>query len=131
MAEFQNTIDLRGNPGGFLDQRDVTPSGHIIIDASIRRELEEETGVAESDVERVPGYVRRHEGGSGPGQNLRHDRDGAHHGVFEGYVKLVLAWTIVALTFQVTMLTLNFTNPELATKIGNEIMWKIDGRFNK
>jgi hypothetical protein len=51
--------------------------------------------------------------------------------LFEGYVKLVLAWTIVALTFQVTMLTLNFTNPELATKIGNEIMWKIDGTFNK
>jgi len=27
------------------------------------------------------------------------------------------------------MLTLSFVKPELATKIGNEIMWKIDGRF--
>jgi hypothetical protein len=29
------------------------------------------------------------------------------------------------------MLTLSAVNPELETKIGNEIMWKIDGRFNK
>ena len=47
------------------------------------------------------------------------------------FVQLCLAWTIFALSFQVTMLTLSFVNPELETKIGNEIMWKIDGRFNK
>ena len=51
--------------------------------------------------------------------------------LFEGFVKLAFGWTILALTFQVTMLTLNFTNPELATKIGNEIMWTIDGTFHK
>ena len=48
-----------------------------------------------------------------------------------GFVKLAFAWTVVALTFQVTMMTLNVVNPELATKIGNEVMWKIDGTFNK
>ena len=47
------------------------------------------------------------------------------------FAQLVFAWTVVALTFQLTMLTLSFVNPELETKIGNEIMWKIDGRFNK
>jgi len=51
--------------------------------------------------------------------------------LFLRFVQLCLAWTIIALTFQVTMLTLSFVNPELETKIGNEIMWKIDGRFNK
>ena len=48
-----------------------------------------------------------------------------------GFVKLVFAWTVFALTFQVTMITLSVVNPELETKIGNEIMWKIDGTFNK
>ena len=51
--------------------------------------------------------------------------------LFLGFVKLVFVWTVLALSFQVTMLTLSVTNPTLATKIGNEIMWKIDGRFNK
>jgi hypothetical protein len=48
-----------------------------------------------------------------------------------GFVKLVFAWTVFALTFQVTMMTLSVVNPELETKIGNEIMWTIDGTFNK
>ena len=45
------------------------------------------------------------------------------------FLQLILAWTVFAISFQVTMLTLSFVKPELATKIGNEIMWKIDGRF--
>jgi hypothetical protein len=48
-----------------------------------------------------------------------------------GFVKLCLAWTVLALTFQVTMMTLSVVNPELATQIGNELTWKLDGRFNK
>jgi hypothetical protein len=48
-----------------------------------------------------------------------------------GFVKAVFVWTVLALTFQVTMLTLSAVNPELETRIGNEIMWKIDGTFNK
>ena len=51
--------------------------------------------------------------------------------LFLGFVKLVLVWTILALSFQVTMITLSVVNPELATKIGNELTWKLDGRFNK
>jgi hypothetical protein len=51
--------------------------------------------------------------------------------LFLGFVKLCLVWAVFALSFQVTMLTLSVVNPELETKIGNEIMWKIDGRFNK
>jgi hypothetical protein len=48
-----------------------------------------------------------------------------------GFVKLAFAWTVFALSFQVTMLTLSVVKPELATKIGNELMWALDGRFNK
>jgi len=44
--------------------------------------------------------------------------------------RLLFAWVVFALAFQLTMLTLSFVNPELETKIGNEIMWKIDGRFS-
>ncbi len=47
------------------------------------------------------------------------------------FVQLCLVWVVFALSFQITMLTLSVVNPELETKIGNEIMWKIDGRFNK
>jgi hypothetical protein len=46
-----------------------------------------------------------------------------------GFIKLAFVWTLFALSFQVTMLTLSVVNPELETKIGNEIMWKIDGAF--
>ena len=49
--------------------------------------------------------------------------------LFLGFVKLALVWTIFALSFQVTMLTLTVVKPELATKIGNELTWKLDGRF--
>jgi len=48
---------------------------------------------------------------------------------FLWFVKLVFAWTVFALSFQVTMLTLTVVKPELATKIGNELTWKLDGRF--
>jgi hypothetical protein len=46
------------------------------------------------------------------------------------FVRLVFAWVVFALSFQVMMLTLSVVNSELETKIGNEIMWKIDGRFS-
>jgi hypothetical protein len=49
--------------------------------------------------------------------------------LFLWFVKAVLAWTVFALSFQVTMMTLMVVKPELATKIGNEIMWKLDGTF--
>lgn len=51
--------------------------------------------------------------------------------LFLWFVKLVFAWTIFALTFQVTMITLSVVKPELATRIGNELTWALDGRFNK
>ena len=51
--------------------------------------------------------------------------------LFLGFVKLALVWAVFALSFQVTMLTLSVANPKLATKIGNELTWAVDGRFNK
>ena len=51
--------------------------------------------------------------------------------LFLGFVKLAFAWTVFALIFQVTMMVLNYTKPELATRIGNELTWALDGRFNK
>ena len=51
--------------------------------------------------------------------------------LFLRFLQLCVAWTVVALTFQITMLTLSVMNPELEKKIGNELTWAIDGRFNK
>jgi len=47
------------------------------------------------------------------------------------FVQLIFVWTVFAISFQVTMLTLSFVKPELATKVGNELAWKLDGRFKK
>ncbi len=44
-------------PGGFIDARDRRPDGTIDIDASIARELAEETGLAVADLTRVAGYI--------------------------------------------------------------------------
>jgi len=44
-------------PGGFIDARDVRDDGTIDIDASIARELAEETGLDAHTLQRVPGYI--------------------------------------------------------------------------
>ena len=44
-------------PGGFIDARDVGPNGAINIKASIAREVFEETGLGETDVETMPGFI--------------------------------------------------------------------------
>lgn len=49
--------------------------------------------------------------------------------LFKWYLYSVLVWVHIALAFQITMLILNAYNPELATKIGNELTWALDGRF--
>ena len=43
--------------------------------------------------------------------------------------QLLFIWVHIALIFEVFMIVTTFTNPELNTKVGNEIMWKIDGTF--
>ena len=43
-------------PGGFIDARDVH-AGAIDIEASVARELTEETGLEAAELERVPGYL--------------------------------------------------------------------------
>lgn len=49
--------------------------------------------------------------------------------LFLRFVQLVFVWVNIALVFQVFMIVTHFTNPELNTKVGNAIMWKIDGAF--
>jgi len=44
-------------PGGFIDTRDVAADGMVDIEASILRELKEETGVAAAELQRVPGVL--------------------------------------------------------------------------
>jgi len=44
-------------PGGFIDQRDVGEDGAVDIVASVRRELEEETGLQAGDVQRAGDLV--------------------------------------------------------------------------
>jgi hypothetical protein len=51
--------------------------------------------------------------------------------LFLVFVKLAFVWVMFALSFDVFMIVTHFTNPELNTKVGNEIMWAIDGRFNQ
>ena len=46
-----------------------------------------------------------------------------------GFIKLVLAWAMFALSFQIFMFVTHFTNPELSTKVGNYLTWKFDGTF--
>ena len=48
---------------------------------------------------------------------------------FNVFVRFCLVWVVFALSFEVSMLTLSIVNPELETKIGNELTWKLDGRF--
>jgi hypothetical protein len=45
------------------------------------------------------------------------------------FVQLVFGWAVLALSFQIFMMITMVVNPDLNTKIGNEIMWKIDGTF--
>ncbi len=45
------------------------------------------------------------------------------------FVQLVFVWTMFALSFQIFMLITSVVNPELESKVGNVIMWKIDGTF--
>jgi 8-oxo-dGTP pyrophosphatase MutT (NUDIX family) len=43
-------------PGGFLDVRDLRPDGTLDLDASVARELAEETSLDAGILQRVPGY---------------------------------------------------------------------------
>lgn len=47
------------------------------------------------------------------------------------FARVALVWVIFALSFQVTMIALNFVNPKLVTIISNEISWKLDGTYSK
>ena len=49
--------------------------------------------------------------------------------LFVGYVYFAFIWVICAITFEVFMIGVHFTNEELATRISNEIEWKIDGVY--
>jgi len=51
--------------------------------------------------------------------------------LFLVFVKLVLVWCIFAISFDIFMAVTQFTSPELNRKVGNEIMWAIDGTFHK
>lgn len=49
-------------PGGFIDARDVGPSGEIEIGDSIAREVTEETGLSSDVLKPLPGYVITQQG---------------------------------------------------------------------
>jgi len=51
-------------PGGFIDARDVAADGAIDIEASILRELCEETGLLPAALERSPGFITTFAGAS-------------------------------------------------------------------
>jgi hypothetical protein len=49
--------------------------------------------------------------------------------LFNIYLAFVGIWLIFALSFDVFMVVLHFTNEDLSRDISNEISWKIDGTF--
>ena len=49
--------------------------------------------------------------------------------LFKGYLAFVCVWLAFALSFDLFMIGVHFTRPDLETKISNEIAWKIDGTF--
>lgn len=49
--------------------------------------------------------------------------------LFKGYLCFVGVWLAFALSFDIFMIAVHFTNEDLERKISNEISWKIDGTF--
>jgi hypothetical protein len=49
--------------------------------------------------------------------------------LFKGYLVCVFIWLAFALSFDIFMIGVHFTDENLERKISNEIMWKIDGTF--
>ena len=50
--------------------------------------------------------------------------------LFQAYLIFVMTWIVFALGFQSYFMYLHFSGQdEVASKISNEITWKIDGRF--
>lgn len=45
------------------------------------------------------------------------------------YLGFVCIWLIFALSFDIFMVIIHFTNDDLSRDISNEISWKIDGTF--
>jgi hypothetical protein len=49
--------------------------------------------------------------------------------LFGLYLGFVGIWLLFALSFDVFMIFIHFTNEDLSREISNEISWKIDGTF--
>ncbi len=49
-------------PGGFIDHRDVAADGRVDLEASVARELTEETGLSPAELQRQPGLLATHAG---------------------------------------------------------------------
>ena len=49
--------------------------------------------------------------------------------LFSIYLVFVGIWLLFALSFDIFMVTLHFTNEDLSRDISNQIEWKIDGTF--
>ena len=49
--------------------------------------------------------------------------------IFKGYLVFAICWVFFALSFDLFMIGVHFTDEDLERKISNEIMWRIDGTF--
>ena len=49
--------------------------------------------------------------------------------LFKAYLCFVGIWLAFALSFDIFMIGVHFTNEDLERKISNEIAWKIDGTY--
>jgi hypothetical protein len=50
--------------------------------------------------------------------------------LFGGFVRLVFAWVLFAICFQIYVVYIHFTDEEKEQRMANEFAWKFDGRFS-
>jgi hypothetical protein len=49
--------------------------------------------------------------------------------LFLGFLHIALVGVFFAISFQIFMITTEYTNPNLSRTIGNKLSWKFDGTF--
>lgn len=49
--------------------------------------------------------------------------------LFMGFLSFCLVWVVFALSFNLYMITISYTNPKKVNKISKELTWKLDGTF--
>lgn len=49
--------------------------------------------------------------------------------LFIGFLRFCLAWVMFAISFDIFMVIVHYTNPQMERNISNELTWRLDGTF--